>query len=87
MANIPELLSGHVTLEVACLDRLYLNGYIGKLATFGRAGYLHAEAIGQTHSIAGGAGAGDGEVPGGGVDQGGTGGDPDLPVRPQGTEG
>jgi len=35
MASIPERLSGHVTLEVECLDRLYLNGYIGKLATPG----------------------------------------------------
>ena len=35
MASIPELLSGHVTLEVECLDRLYLNGYIGSLATSG----------------------------------------------------
>ena len=35
MATIPELLDGHVTLEVECLDRLYLNGYIGKLATSG----------------------------------------------------
>jgi hypothetical protein len=33
MATIPELLDGHVTLEVECLDRVYLNGYIGKLAT------------------------------------------------------
>src|SRR3954465_4311446 len=33
MATIPELLDGHVTLEVEGLDRLYLNGYIGKLAT------------------------------------------------------
>src|SRR5260370_27170754 len=33
MATIPELLDGHVALEVECLDRLYLNGYIGKLAT------------------------------------------------------
>lgn len=33
MPTIPELLDGHVTLEVECLDRLYLNGYIGKLAT------------------------------------------------------
>jgi hypothetical protein len=32
MATIPELLDGHVTLEVECLDRLDLNGYIGKLA-------------------------------------------------------
>jgi hypothetical protein len=29
MANIPELLSGHITLEVECLNRLYLNGHIG----------------------------------------------------------
>jgi hypothetical protein len=35
MSTIPELLDGHVTLEVECLDRLYLNGYIGKLATGG----------------------------------------------------
>jgi len=33
MKSIPELLDGHVTLEVECLDRLYLNGYIGQLAT------------------------------------------------------
>jgi hypothetical protein len=33
MTTIPELLDGHITLEVECLDRLYLNGYIGKLAT------------------------------------------------------
>ena len=35
MASIPELLNGHVTLEVECLDRLYLNGYVGALATSG----------------------------------------------------
>src|SRR5207344_1970969 len=35
MATIPELLKGHITLEVECLDRLYLNGYIGRLATPG----------------------------------------------------
>ena len=35
MASIPELLDGHVTLEVECLDRLYVNGYIGPLATSG----------------------------------------------------
>ena len=35
MANINELLNGHVTLEVECIDRLYLNGYVGKLATSG----------------------------------------------------
>ena len=35
MPSIPELLKDHVTLEVECLDRLYLNGYIGALATSG----------------------------------------------------
>src|ERR1700728_3199862 len=35
MASIPELLHDHVTLEVECLDRLYWNGYIGRLATSG----------------------------------------------------
>jgi hypothetical protein len=35
MASIPELMDGHITLEVECLDRLYLNGYIGRLATLG----------------------------------------------------
>ena len=33
MATIPELLDGHITLEVECIDRLYLNGYIPKLVT------------------------------------------------------
>lgn len=35
MANVAEILSGHVTLEVECVDRLYLNGYIAALATPG----------------------------------------------------
>jgi hypothetical protein len=35
MANINELLEGHVTLEVECVDRLYLNGYVPSLATPG----------------------------------------------------
>ena len=35
MATIAEILDGHVTLEVECVDRLYLNGYIPTLATPG----------------------------------------------------
>ena len=35
MANINELLDGHVSLEVECIDRLYLNGYLPSLATGG----------------------------------------------------
>jgi len=33
MTTVAELLDGHVTLEVECVDRLYLNGYIPSLAT------------------------------------------------------
>jgi hypothetical protein len=35
MPNINELLEGHLTLEVECIDRLYLNGYLPSLATSG----------------------------------------------------
>jgi hypothetical protein len=35
MANVDEILRGHVLLEVECVDRLYLNGYIPALATSG----------------------------------------------------
>ena len=47
MANIPELLNGHVTLEVECLDRLYLNGYIGPLATPGGLVTFMREQLGK----------------------------------------
>src|SRR5215218_5128481 len=47
MASIPELLNGHVTLEVECLDRLYLNGYIGPLATPGGLVSFMREQLGK----------------------------------------
>ena len=47
MASIPELLNGHVTLEVECLDRLYLNGYIGGLATPGGLVNFMRERLGK----------------------------------------
>jgi hypothetical protein len=47
MPNIPELLSGYVALEVECLDRLYLNGYIGKLATSGGLVTFMREQLGK----------------------------------------
>ena len=31
MSNINELLRDHVTLEIECLDRIYLNGYLPSL--------------------------------------------------------
>jgi hypothetical protein len=33
MTTVAELLDGHVTLDISCVDRLYLNGYVAKLAT------------------------------------------------------
>jgi hypothetical protein len=47
MPNIPELLNGHVTLEVECLDRLYLNGYVGPLATSGGLVTFMREQLGK----------------------------------------
>jgi hypothetical protein len=35
MQTVAELLESHVTLEVECIDRLYLNGYIPSLQTGG----------------------------------------------------
>ena len=36
VANVNDLLAGHVTLEVECLDRLYLNGYVPNLQVGGQ---------------------------------------------------
>jgi hypothetical protein len=47
MPSIPELLKDHVTLEVECLDRLYLNGYIGPLATSGGLVNFMREQLGK----------------------------------------
>ena len=51
------------TLEVECLDRLYLNGYIGPLATAGGLVAFMRKQLGKPGPVAGGAGAGDREVP------------------------
>jgi len=36
MTNINELIRDHVTLEIECIDRLYLNGYVPTLQTGGQ---------------------------------------------------
>lgn len=47
--SVAELLDGHVTLDVECFDRLYLNGYIPTLQTAGGTVYfLHNH---RGHSI------------------------------------
>jgi hypothetical protein len=40
MLSIPELLREHVTLDVECVDRVYLNGYIPTLQTSGSLVYF-----------------------------------------------
>ena len=47
MPSIPELMKDHITLEVECLDRLYLNGYIGSLATSGGLVTFMREQLGK----------------------------------------
>ena len=36
MPNMSDLLRDHVTLEVECLDRVYINGYVPRLQAGGR---------------------------------------------------
>jgi len=36
-----EMVAGHVSLDISCLDRLYLNGYVNKLQTPGGVVYFH----------------------------------------------
>ncbi len=35
-----DMVAGHVTLDISCLDRLYLNGYVAKLQTPGGVVYF-----------------------------------------------
>lgn len=47
MPNIDELLRDHVTLEVECMDRIYLNGYVPKLQTGGQLVTFMLERLGK----------------------------------------
>ena len=35
MPNVTQIIKGHVTREVLCLDRRYLNGYVPRLQSSG----------------------------------------------------
>jgi hypothetical protein len=35
MPNVAEIIREHVTLDVKCVDRLYLNGYVPRLQSEG----------------------------------------------------
>ncbi|MGH9454547.1 MAG: hypothetical protein ACRD2O_11335 [Terriglobia bacterium] len=47
MAKINELLEGHVTWEVECIDRVYLNGYVPTLITSGALVRFLTEHLGK----------------------------------------
>jgi hypothetical protein len=49
MANINELLDGHVTLELECLDRLYLNGYVEELVMGGQLRRFLMQQLGKPY--------------------------------------
>lgn len=36
VVNVNDLLEGHVTLDLSCLDRIYLNGYVPNLQVSGQ---------------------------------------------------
>jgi hypothetical protein len=42
MVTVPELLDGHTVLDIECLDRIYLNGYVPRLQVGGQVNtFLH----------------------------------------------
>ncbi len=47
MPDINEILRDHVTLEVECMDRIYLNGYVPKLQTGGQLVRFMIERLGK----------------------------------------
>ena len=42
-----DIVAGHVTLDISCLDRIYLNGYIAKLQTSGGVVYFFNDHRGK----------------------------------------
>ena len=42
-----DMVAGHVTLDISCLDRLYLNGYVAKLQTPGGVVYFFRDHRGK----------------------------------------
>jgi hypothetical protein len=57
-----DVVAGHVRLDISCLDRLYLNGYVAKLQTPGGVIYFFHDHRGKP--ISGAVRADRGEVPG-----------------------
>jgi len=48
LANINDVLDGHVVLDLECLDRVYLNGYVPKLQVAGQVVTFLTEHLGNS---------------------------------------
>ena len=53
--TVNDVLDGHVGLDVECLDRIYLNGYVPNLQVGGPGGVVYDPALGLPDPVAGGA--------------------------------
>lgn len=58
MPNVAEIIRDHVTLQVRCVDRLYLNGYVPALQSAGGVVAFLRRACGQVITSPAGPGAG-----------------------------
>src|SRR5229473_480726 len=47
VVTVPELLDGHVVLDIECLDRVYLNGYVPTLQVGGQVVTYLTEHLGN----------------------------------------
>ena len=51
--TVNDLLDGHVTLDVECLDRIYLNGYVPNLQVGGQVASFMTAPSGLADPVAG----------------------------------
>ena len=65
--NVPrsaaEVLDEHTTLELECIDRMYLNVYVPMLQTGAGTWYFFREARGKSGTVVGAGGADDAALP------------------------
>src|SRR5712691_1616166 len=47
LVTAADMIAGHVTLDISCLDRVYLNGYVAKLQTPGAVVYFFRDHRGK----------------------------------------
>jgi len=53
VVTVDDVIDGHVGLDVECLDRIYLNGYVPNLQVGGTGGVVYDAHLGYPIPIAG----------------------------------